>query len=128
MTRGPIALEDTATIGDAIAALAEHGCRHLPIVRRGQAVAVVSDRDLRRVEGAVIGGIEGRGAPVAYDALVTSIARGEPVTVALDAPAREAIDAMLHRHVSSVLVVGDDGSLAGIITTSDVLRAARDVL
>lgn len=45
-----------------------------------------------------------------------------PVTVGADATLQEAIEVMLEQRVGSAIVV--DGGLRGIITRSDVLRAA----
>jgi CBS domain-containing protein len=128
MTRDVVALDESSTIGDAVAAAVEHGIRHLPILRGRRPIAMVSDRDLRGLEAAsaVDPQTSARSAP--YAAPVTSIAAGTPIVVALDASARQAIDAMLEAHVSSVLVVDAQGDLAGIITSVDVLRAAREIL
>lgn len=128
MTRDVISVDETTTLGEAIGVLVEHGFRHVPIVRDRRPIGMVSDRDLRRIEGMVASALAGASGAAAYDAPVTSIAQGEPITVTRDASAREAIDAMLDAHVSSVLVVDERGELAGIVSTVDVLRAARAVL
>lgn len=130
MTRAPFTIDRRATIGEAIAALVEYGVRHLPIVDGARAVAIVSDRDLRSIEGLVARdlGQARPGALPVYDAPVLSVVRGEPICVTGDTPAREAIDRMLDQNVSSVLVVDEVGRLVGIITSSDVMRAARETL
>jgi acetoin utilization protein AcuB len=133
MTRDVIAVDEGATIGEAVSVLVEHGFRHLPIVRGRRPVGMISDRDLRRVEGMVAssllagGGSGGRG-DAAYGAPVTSLAQGDVVAVPESASVREAIDAMLEGHVSSVVVVDERGELAGIVSTVDVLRTARAFL
>jgi acetoin utilization protein AcuB len=133
MTRDVIAVDEGATIGEAVSVLVEHGFRHLPIVRGRRPVGMISDRDLRRVEGMVAssllasGGSGARG-DAAYGAPVTSLAQGDVVAVPESASVREAIDAMLEGHVSSVVVVDERGELAGIVSTVDVLRTARAFL
>ena len=47
----------------------------------------------------------------------------ELVTVAPRATVAEAAAVMSARHVGSAIVLGDDGSLAGIFTERDILRA-----
>lgn len=127
MTRDVVTLAEDATLGDAIVALSEHGVRHLPVVRGKKPIGVISDRDLRRLEGAMASDV---GSPMAgadrFEAPVSSILDGEPITVFADATVPEVIDTMLHSHVGAVLVIDTRGSLVGIISTVDVLRAARD--
>ncbi len=51
MTREVITLSPSASVGDAFEVVAQDGVRHVPIVDRGKVVGMVSDRDMRRVEG-----------------------------------------------------------------------------
>lgn len=129
MTRDVVTLEEGATLGDAIATLSEHGVRHLPILRDGRPIGVLSDRDLRRLEGAMTAMVSGP-APLVdrFDAPVSSILEGTPITVAEDASVVRVIDTMLEACVGAVLVVDAQGSLVGIVSYVDVLRAVRDEL
>lgn len=128
MTRDVVSVDETATVGEAMGVLVEHGFRHLPIVRGGRPVGMVSDRDLRRVEGMIASELAGGQGGAAYDAPVLTLVHGEPIIIASDALVRDAIDAMLSAHVSSVMVVDERGELAGIVSTADVLRVARAML
>ena len=127
MTRDVVTLAEGATLGDALATLSEHGVRHLPILRGKKPIGVISDRDLRRLEGAMAGSV-GTAAPGAdlFAAPVTSILEGVPASVLGSATVREVIDTMLEAHVGAVLVLDGRGSLVGIVCFVDVLRAARD--
>lgn len=128
MTRDVLFVDETATVGEAMGVLVEHGFRHLPIVRGRRPVGMVSDRDLRRVEGMVASALAGGEGGAAYDAPVTTLVHGDPIVVTSDANVRDAIDAMLSEHVGSVMVVDERGELAGIVSTVDVLRVARAML
>lgn len=46
MTSPVVALDARATAADAVVAMAQHGVRHLPVVRDGRVLGVVSERDL----------------------------------------------------------------------------------
>lgn len=129
MTRDVVTLAEDATLGEAVALLSEHGVRHLPVLRGKKPVGVISDRDLRRLEGAMAGGAGSvpPPAPDRFDAPVSSILEGEPITILAAAPVSELIDVMLDAHVSAVLVVDAKGSLVGIVTSVDVMRAARSL-
>ena len=47
MTRDPVTVNERATIGEAWRLLAEESIRHLPVVRDGDVVGILSDRDFR---------------------------------------------------------------------------------
>lgn len=46
MTRNPKSVEDSATADEAMEIMHRHNCRHLPILRDGKVVKMVSMRDL----------------------------------------------------------------------------------
>jgi len=128
MTREVVTLAEDATLGEAMALFSEHGVRHLPILRGKKPIGVISDRDLRRLEGAMaadLGSIPPSPSD-RFDAPVSSILEGEPMTVRAETSIAALIDTMLDAHVSAVLVVDAKGALVGIVTSVDVLRAARD--
>lgn len=108
-----IVLSAGATRGEALAAMRDHGVRHLPLVTRapdgGDAVCVglLVDRDL------VLGG--------SADGPVGGLARTDvPHVAPTDAPPVTA-RAVLRGGCDAALVV-DDGCLVGIVTATDVLR------
>jgi acetoin utilization protein AcuB len=130
MTREVVTLAEDASIGEALSRFVEGGFRHLPVVRDGVPVGVVSDRDMRRLEGVLAAQV---GDPAEDDARLAApvsalLEMREVVSVRAEASARDVIDAMLREHVSAVLVTDDAGRLAGIVTSVDVLRALRDAL
>src|SRR5450759_4089627 len=46
MTRDPKTIDPTVDVDDAMKMMLDSGCRHLPVVERGQVVGMVSMRDL----------------------------------------------------------------------------------
>jgi CBS domain-containing protein len=46
MTTSPATVEEAATSDEAMEIMHEHGCRHLPVLRDGRVVQLVSMRDL----------------------------------------------------------------------------------
>lgn len=129
MTKHPHVVDERATISEAMGLVSEHGVRHLPVIRDGKPIGVLSDRDLRRVEGLLAADIDSRGtADKLLGGPVVALLEGEPVTVLDGATAKEVIAAMLDGYVGAVLVVDKHGALAGIISYVDVLRALGDRL
>jgi acetoin utilization protein AcuB len=120
MTRDPITIGPGARVSEARTSLFEHRFHHLPVVKNGELVGIVSTSDLRRC------GPPGMFSPTAVvDArldcyLVTEIMTHEPVTVAPEDPVRRAIE-LLRLDSFSCLPVVDGDSLVGIVTVVDVL-------
>jgi len=127
MTSDVISLDVQATIGDAFAVLTEYEVRHLPIVAEsGRVVGVLSDRDVRRVEGLIAQEVGHPDyAKNVLAAPVTSLVSGPPLTCAPDAPVDEVIDALVENRVGCVIVVDADDEVQGIVSTLDVLCAAK---
>ena len=115
MTPAPLTIDWETTLGSAIEILSANGFRHLPVVEGGQLVGLVSDRDLRRAQGA------GRHEEQLIEELVTT----ELVTVPADAGLARAAEVMLQRKISSLPVV-QDGEFVGLLTLSDLLDHCLD--
>ena len=95
--------------------------RHVPVEdHHGALVGVVTHRQLLRLVGRGVGGED---KPVA----VQEIMRSDPVTVAPDTPTREAIETMRENRVGCLPVVEGE-KLVGLVTESDFIRVAADLL
>jgi CBS domain-containing protein len=54
---------------------------------------------------------------------VLAARRGPVVTIAPDAPIREAVGILVDKGIGSLVILSSDGTVAGIITERDILRA-----
>ena len=119
MTREVLTLMPETTAGDALALCREKRVRHLPVVEDGQLIGVVSDRDLRSATPAL-------GDPARATALkevrVSGVMAREVLTAHPEDPIEEAANTMRERRIGCLPVV-ENGELAGIITSSDVMEA-----
>jgi acetoin utilization protein AcuB len=132
MTRNPLTIDPEAPIGTAVEVMVQRKVRHLPVVdASGAVVGIITDRDLRSAalapaleEYLSIGARRRlRGVGVALDNLqVRNAMTCNPVTTTADTPLTQAAALMLEWHVGSLLVV-DHGTLVGIITDRDAVKA-----
>jgi acetoin utilization protein AcuB len=116
---------DVQTIGDeqpmsvAHRMMRENHIRHLPVLRQGKLVGVVSDRDLRLIETLQ----EVDPTKVAVSEAMTA----DVFTVSPDAGLDEVVGSMAASKHGSAIVV-DHGHVVGIFTTVDACSAFADLL
>ena len=119
-TPDPVMVPDTASIDTMAELMEQHGVRHLPIVRDGGVVGVVSDRDLRVARGL---SAERRNQVMASDIMAT-----DPISVLADTPLDEVAFDMSERKIGSVLVYEESGEYLGIFTVTDALNALIEIV
>lgn len=93
---------------------------HVPVVREGRLVGVLSDRDI------LIHAREHRGQLNVPDLPVSKVMTTKVVSVRPDTSISVAADLMLEHRVHCLPVTSDDGTLEGIITSTDLIRLLRD--
>lgn len=113
MTADPIVISPDARVEQAHALMTEGGFRHLPVLRGGHLVGVISTADIGRL-GSTIPELMAR--PVA------DLMNPDPPTVTPEQPIEAAAGQMGLRKVNCLPVVAE-GRLVGIVTTYDLLDA-----
>lgn len=127
MTRELYTLAQTATLEDAMQLMAEHNIRHIPIVDdTGKLKGLVTQRDVlaaneSSLKDAQSGGRNRAKIPLS-DIMVRDVA-----TIEEQASARSAA-LYLERHKYGCLPVVDTGRLTGIVTDSDFVAVAINLL
>jgi len=119
MTQSPITIGSKQSMASAAKLMKEHGIRHLPVLRGGQLVGVVSDRDVKIVES--FPDVDPDTVPV--DEAVGQEAYGVKPTDSLAEVARH-----MHDHKYGSAVIMDGKNVVGIFTTIDALAALADAL
>ncbi|WP_170127992.1 CBS domain-containing protein [Euzebya rosea] len=125
MASDPVVVDPTVEVHEARATMQRNGIRHLPVVRDGVLIGIVSDRDVRIDAGSLeaCGSIEGVKDVSGHGREVSSVMATSVHHIGPDASVGDAARVMMSRHISAVPVV-EDGRLVGIITTTDCLLAA----
>ncbi len=123
MTRELVTLDETDDLGLASAITQLGRLRHLPVVRDGKLVGLVTHRDILRI-WARRGEDSGRRA-LAREVMVRDVMRVYPHTLL-----RDALQRMLTHKYGCLPVVAseEDDTLVGILTETDLLRYAAGVV
>ena len=125
MTRDPLTVSASASLDDAMRLMSEHSLRHLPVVRDGALVGIVSNRDLLEATGWSYPYArptdKGDPAGAAVEEVMTT-----PVTSVHPKDTILAASLELVLRKIGCLPVVDEGRLTGILTERDLLKAWID--
>jgi acetoin utilization protein AcuB len=119
MTTTPHSIGSDQTLETAQKMMREHGIRHLPVLRGGKLLGVLTDRDLKFVE--TFRDVNPK-LVVVEDAMTE-----EPFTVSPESPLDEVVGTMASEKYGSAIVV-QNGHVVGIFTTVDACRALSELL
>lgn len=114
------AVEASDPITQAKELMQFHAIRHLPVLRDGAVVGMVSLGDLYAIEA--VQEVDPDRTEVAQ-AMSADIFTAEPET-----PLVEVVRTMADRHIGSTVVLGPDGALAGVFTATDCCRVLAELL
>lgn len=119
MTHQPHTIGDEQTLANARERMRHWGVRHLPVLRGGHLVGVVSSRDIALVESLPGVDIE----RVTVDDAMSE----DPWTVTRDAKLADVARVMAEQKLGTAIVVDDDNAVVGLFTTTDALRALAEL-
>jgi acetoin utilization protein AcuB len=119
MTMSPHAVGEDQPLSVAHQMMSKHKIRHLPVLRGGQLVGMLSERDLALIE--TLRDVDPAHVLVS-DAMSTVVYATSP-----DAPLDEVVDEMAERKLGSAVVV-QNHKVVGILTTVDVCIALSALL
>ena len=128
MTTGPVTVHHGDPISKVRRIFGKAGIHHLPVVNGNELVGMISWTDLMRISfgEAFDQSDEQVDATLDHTHRVEDVMTPDPVTLGIGATIRDAVDVLAEARFHSLPVV-DDGRLAGIVTTQDLLRFLRDL-
>lgn len=111
--RAPITGDPGRSISETAALMSRHQVSCVPLVRDGALVGIVTDRDLRnRVLG----------RSVDPERPVSDVMTPDPITVMTSDRIEDALLEMMRLGIHHLPVMGEDGRLASVISSGDLLR------
>jgi acetoin utilization protein AcuB len=119
MTTTPHTIGNDQSIAKAASIMSEHHIRHLPVLRGGQLLGVLSDRDIKLIESFR----DVDAGKTCVDEAMTE----RPYTVGPDAPLDEVVQTMAAKKFGSAVVV-QNHKVVGIFTTVDACQALSELL
>lgn len=118
MTKSVMAVELNTSSKDCAKAMAKKGVSCAVITQRGNAIGIVTERDL--VSKILAEAIDPK------NVLVRDIMSTPLITIAPEVPLSGAAELMAQYQVRRLVVVGASGALLGIITTGDIARSLAE--
>jgi acetoin utilization protein AcuB len=128
MSRDVQTLNLGQTLLDAITFLREHSVRHVPIMDGDTLVGILTDRDVKRATPSALSADQ----RPAWEKIVTEttlakVMTREPTTGAPTMTLREALRLFVEERIGCLPIL-EAGSLVGIVTASDLFKAALEAL
>jgi CBS domain-containing protein len=121
MTKDPLTIGPSETVGEAEELMAENGIRQLPVVRNSDLIGIITDRDVRSfLAGSLVSPPNER--EQALRTQVSDLMTANPLTLAPDDELQDAVELLVEQKIGGVPVVDAAEGLVGIVTYVDVLR------
>jgi CBS domain-containing protein len=105
-------LDPSSTVYDAYEKMKKDQIHHIPVVENGEAIGIISDRDLQFVT------LSGNSQEIKCKDIMTEA----PLSVSTATPLAEVASMMIGKKVNSVLINNSEGKVVGIFTSTDALK------
>jgi acetoin utilization protein AcuB len=124
MSKDLITIDEDTSIMKASKVMKQNNIQHLPVMKKGHLLGMVSDRDLKEATPSKATTLDIHEMYYLLDKIaVKSLMSKKLVTIAPGDTMEKAAAVMLKYHISALPVVDAQGSLSGIITKGDIFRA-----
>ncbi|HTN72628.1 MAG TPA: CBS domain-containing protein [Methylomirabilota bacterium] len=121
MTKDPLTVSPTETVGKADELMAENNIRQIPVVNGRELVGIVTDRDIRAfLSDALSGDPDAR--EKALRTGIRDIMTTEPLFLEPDDDLQDAVEILVEEKFGAIPVVDEAEGLVGIVSYVDVLR------
>jgi len=123
MSKKVITIDQEASLQEAISLLKKHNIRRLPVLKNGDLVGIVTDRDLKRASASDATSLEIHELLHLLSLVkINEIMTQNPLTVSPDHTIEETADILMAHKISGAPVVDHKGELVGVITQNDLFK------
>jgi acetoin utilization protein AcuB len=124
MSKDLITIDEDASIMKASNLMKQNNIQHLPVLKKGRLVGIVSDRDLKEAQPSKASTLDIHELYYLLEKVkVKSIMPPNLFTITSGETVEKAAAVMLKQKISALPVVSPKGELEGIITKGDIFRA-----
>jgi len=124
MSKDLITIDEDASIMRASKLMKQNNIRHLPVLRKGRLVGIVTDRELKEAAPSKATLLDIHEMYHLLDqVIVKRLMPKKLYTIGPEATVEKAAAIMLSRNISALPVVDEKGGLIGIIAKGDIFRA-----
>jgi len=124
MSKKVITVDVNNSLQGAMELIREHNIRMLPVLKRGNLVGILTERDTKRASASIATSLEvHKPHPPISKIKVQEIMTKDPIAVPLDYTVEETALILLKEKISGAPVVDQEGQVVGIITQSDLFNA-----
>ena len=121
MTSEVTSLQESDTLLDAAMIFVRSSFRHVPVLRDKKLVGIITERDVKQFAPSLLGGTSAEEYnQIMETTLISRVMTRDPMTLRPDQPIFDAAKIMHDKRVGCLPVV-DNGDLAGIVTTTDLI-------
>ncbi|MBR9980001.1 MAG: CBS domain-containing protein [Desulfatitalea sp.] len=124
MSAHVITVSPDDSMKDAMDRIKENAIHQMPVLKAGKLVGMLSDGDLKRASASDATSLDVHELLYLLDKIKVAGLMSKPaITVPVDFTLEETAEMLLKHKISSLPVTNTDGTMAGIITQSDLFRA-----
>jgi CBS domain-containing protein len=127
MMGSPVTLKPDDTLDLANDVISLGRIRHIPVVEDGKLVGLLSERDLIGAAATQIFGLKQKSkSALLKSVLIKDVMKKRVITVKPETPIKEAAHLLADKKIGCVPVLSE-GSLVGLVTTTDILRYVENL-
>lgn len=124
MSKDLVTVNVEESIMKASKLMKDNKIQHLPVLKKGHLVGIVSDRDLKEAQPSKATSLDIHELYYLMDKItVGGVMPSQLFTIAPGDTVEKAAAVMLKKNISALPVVNPEGDLEGIITKGDIFRA-----
>ena len=123
MSKTVITVDANDSMHEAMKLLKQHNIGMLPVMKRGELVGIVTDRDLKQASASDATTLEVHELLFLVSKIkIKDIMTDDPITVPFDYTVEETAQLLLKNNISGVPVLDHEGETVGVITKTDLFR------